>query len=647
VGTESLSFDARRACIDHVIRAMRRSSLLGLPASALLVTILGDAVPLTERLVFVGLVWVADLLAFFACGAYLHRRARGDTVERFWLGPVCIAFIGFAWSSLCVFGLPGPGHSDLRAVYLIFVCGTSATYVVAAAAQRLYFYASQIAMIVPITIAYTSSPDRTTRLLGFATPIYFAVMAVLHREVHGVVTSELDLRQKHDAANAQLRTANDKLATRALTDDLTGLANRAAFVEDLARAVAQAARSGNRIGIVCIDIDWFKVVNDSLGHANGDDLLIQVSNRMQSGTRACDRLARYGGDEFTMLCTDLKAHEEAVVIAKRVAQSLVEPFRIDGRSLNISASIGVATNMHQGDNADALLSHADAALYQAKQHGRNRVEVFDRELQEDFFRRLQDEDELRAALDGDQIVAWYQPIIALETGAISSAEALARWVHPTRGVLDAYKFVPTAEDVGMVLRVDDTIARQVLTSCAALPAELLGPQFRIWVNISAKQFTRAHPTERLAQFFDHVGCDPRMIGIELTETAVLQDLDAAATEIRAARDLGVKVALDDFGAGHSSLTLLRALPIDKVKIDRGFIANIDDSDTDRAIVASVLSLASTLGLEVVAEGVETPEQARLLREMGCLFGQGWLWAKPLPLPSLIEFLRTTNAATTR
>jgi len=637
MGPECLSAEARAACVDQVNRALRRSSLLGLPASVLLALILGDSVTLTRRVIFVALVWGADLVAFFASGRYLRRRAHGVSIERPWLGPCSIGLIGFGWASLSVIGMPSAHHVELRSIYLLFVCATSATYVVGAAARRLYFYASQIPMLAPVTAAFVSSTDHTTRLLGFAVPLYFAVMAGLHHEVHSVVVSELQLRERNDKANAAL-------VRQALQDDLTGLANRAAFLRALHEALSETRGSGALIGVLYIDIDWFKVVNDTLGHGTGDLLLVGVAERIRAVTPNRGLAARFGGDEFILLCSELHSHAEAVDVARRLSDALAAPFSIAGRSVNVSASIGVATNLQPTDNADSLLSNADAAQYQAKQKGRNRVEVFDRDLRDALVRRLDQEHDIRVALSDGQIVAWYQPIVDLHTGHIVGAEALARWHHPTRGLLDAFKFVPLAEETGLILDLDDQIMRNAVTTRASLPATSVGQDFRFWINISARHFSRAHPTARLSELLDRVGCDPMMIGIELTETAVLNDVDAAASEISAARALGVKVALDDFGVGHSSLTLLRSLPIDRVKIDRAFIANVNQNRRDYAIVRNVLTLAHDLGLDVVAEGVETPEHAHLLRELGCGYGQGWLWAKALRCDELLEQVRAVNTA---
>jgi diguanylate cyclase (GGDEF)-like protein len=619
---------------------MRKSSLLGIPASTLLVLILGSSVPAPRRIAFVALVTVTNLLTFAGSCSYLARRQRGEVVRNYWFGPFSTATISLAWGSLAVIALPSARHVDLRAVYLLFVCGSSATYVVGAAARRLYYYTSQVPMLALVMGAFVTSGDRSTVLLGLAIPIYFGVMTSMHHEVHGVVISELQLRERNEEASTRLREANVRLGKQALRDALTGLPNRAAFSEQLERAVALARRDDTMIGVLYFDIDHFKFVNDSLGHRAGDGLLVELAHRVQSVMRGHDMLARLGGDEFTMLLDRLHDGAEAVAIAERVADCFTAAFEVSGRRFNVSASIGIATNLNPADDAEVLLSNADAAQYRAKEGGRNRIEIFDIEFREAIQRRLEDEQELREAIANDEITAWFQPEVELATGRIVGAEALARWAHTT-GIREARTFVPLAEESGLVFALDDAIVSKAVEARAALATlGVVDDNFRIWCNVSANQLTRARPTERLAGLLDRSGCDPNLIGIEITETAILPDVAAAAREIAAAKNLGIKVALDDFGTGHSSLTLLRSLPIDKVKIDQTFVRELAGDPRVVAIVRGVINLADELGLDVVAEGVETAEQARLLGELGCNYAQGYLWAHAMPIDDLTRQLRS-------
>ncbi len=369
VSRNTLSDAARAACLDQVMRALWRSSLLGIPSSTLLALILGDSVPLARRVALVAFVSIADIVTMVCTGRYLRRRRRGETVNSYSIGLFCTISVAAAWGSAALYALPTSRNVELRAVYLLFACGISATYVVGTAARRLYFYASQIPLLLPVAIVFTASGDHETRLLGLAVPIYFFVMASQHQEVHGVVVSELQLREHNDEANARLREANSQLTRRALHDELTGLANRAAFVDTLQLAVADARIHRTIVGVLYFDIDRLKVVNDSLGHRAGDMLLVQIAERVRRMLRSTDILARLGGDEFTMLLDKLHSNAEALVIAERVAASFVEPFEVGGRFINVSASIGVATNQDTADDAESLLSFADAAQYRAKQAG--------------------------------------------------------------------------------------------------------------------------------------------------------------------------------------------------------------------------------------------------------------------------------------
>ena len=642
----TLSEAASSACLDQVMRALQRSALLGIPASLLLVLILGSSVPVDRRVAFVAAVSVADVITMFYAVRYLRRRRQGEMVRTYTAGLVCTMLVSLAWGTPALYALPGSNDVELRSVYLLFVLASSATYVVGTAARKRYFYASQVTMLVPVTFAFVASSDRASRLLGLAVPIYFFVMTSLHHEVHGVVVSELQLRERNDEANARLLEANERLTRRALRDELTGLANRAGFVDRLQQAFAEARAHGTMVGVLYIDVDRLKVVNDSLGHATGDRLLVAVADRMRQMLRTTDVLARLGGDEFTMLLDKLHSGGEALLIAQRVSQSFLEPFRVGDRSIVVSASIGLATNFDTTDDAEMLVSYADAAQYRAKQSGRNRIEVFDLELRTAIESKLDDEHALRDAIGNGQIVAWFQPEVDLRTGRYVGAEALARWNHPERGVLDAVRFVPLAEETGLVFALDDAVVASAAATRAQLAADGYGAGFRIWCNVSATHLSRGMPAaEQLGRLFERTGCDPNLLGIEITETAVLPDVAAAAREIASARALGVKVALDDFGTGHSSLTLLRSLTIDRVKIDRTFVTELTRDERDAAIVRRVIALAGDLGLDVVAEGVETPEQARLLAELGCPRAQGHLWAKALPIGELrarIDAQRATD-----
>ncbi|MBV8462812.1 MAG: EAL domain-containing protein [Acidimicrobiales bacterium] len=559
---------------------------------------------------------------------------------RWLVGPVIAAACGLAWASLPFFvNIPG-ADSNLRLVYLLYLVALSAGSAVGSAARRDYFLAFQIAMWVPSEIVCLTAPDRTTRLLAVAVPIYFVVMAVLHNEVHSVVRSELRLRSAMDEANRELRGLNTELEEIALRDDLTGAANRVAFVDALGRVLTGSRRGDASVGIVFLDIDRFKVVNDSLGHQAGDELLVLVADRIRGVLREGDVLSRFGGDEFTVLLRGVRDASEAIDAAQRVHRSFDKPFVLHGLSVPVTASLGVTFTTGGRVGASDLLRQADEAQYEAKEKGRNRVEVFSSSLHPSSRRRLDQEDELRRALANDEIIAHFQPQIELASGRVVGAEALARWNHPMRGVLSAAEFVPLAEQSDLILEVDKAVRASAIRGRVALADAGCGDDFRIWCNVSAHQLTTADPIGELVTQVTAAGCDPSGIGVELTETAVMAHLEVAARQFELVRGLSVRVALDDFGTGHSSLSLLRSLEVDELKIDRTFVAGMISSHRDLAIVRAMCSLGRDIGLMLVAEGVETLDQAAELNRLRCDRAQGFLWAPGVPLG---EFLSLVHA----
>ncbi len=648
----------RAECLEQTNRSILRGAPLGLPASLVLANILGDSTPTSSRIALVVLVTGANVFGLVSVWAYRVRRRAGVEITRWWPIPAYGFLVGIAWSSVSLFGFPGPEHVELRAVIAMFAAGVSATQIVSAAAHRAYFYAAQIPLLGVMGVVFLASDERVTHLIGYAVLIYGIAMVSLHHDVNRIVVNEIELKhanrdliadlttQQHQTAemNERLIAANSQLTERALRDSLTGLANRPALLDELERALAESHRTGAVVGVLFFDVDRFKIVNDSLGHAIGDELLVTLAARVGAVLRPGDTLGRFGGDEFVVLLPALADSYEAVLVAERVRGSLVEPLMLAAREVAVTVSVGVATNLHSSDGAGDLLRHADAAQYTAKQGGRDRVEVFDIELREKVQRLLDVERELRQAMTEGLVVPWFQPQVDLATGAIVGAEALARWVHPTRGVLGAPEFIPLAEEVGLIMQLDAMIIAQSIRARVALGNAGADASFRIWCNVSPAVLARGNQVQRLEGFLATVGCDPRGIGIEITETGVLVDIEAARRELTAARRLGLRVALDDFGTGHSSLSLLRDLPIDEVKIDRSFVRDLAVDPVDEAIVSGVASIAQRLGLEVVAEGVEYPEQEAKVRSYGCARAQGWRYGRPMPFDELVACLGLAGPA---
>ena len=427
--------------------------------------------------------------------------------------------------------------------------------------------------------------------------------------------------------------AEERLWHLANHDSLTGLFNRRRLMEELAREVAVARRSGSQGTVLMIDLDRFKDINDSLGHVAGDNLLVRVAEQLRRRLRATDTLARLGGDEFAIVLPSCSTTQ-----GRRVAEDLREGLadaasvRVAGRERAINASVGVAPFGPAQQDADGLLVEADLAMYRAKAQGGARVEVFDEEMRAELAARVQVEAELRDALDQDQLEVFYQPIISLEDGAPVGCEALVRWRHPRHGLVEPEWFVPVAEEHGLISQIG---AHVLLEACTqAHEWREAGHNITISVNVSPLQLVRDDIVGEIRQTLQETGLPAPLLCIEITETSLIDDAASIAPALEAVRELGVRIAIDDFGGGTSSLSFLSVLPIDVIKIDRLFIEGLPRRRDDRAIVAAVMSMADELELSVIAEGVEEERQHGELRELGCRFAQGFLYANPVPAAEL-------------
>jgi diguanylate cyclase (GGDEF)-like protein/PAS domain S-box-containing protein len=433
----------------------------------------------------------------------------------------------------------------------------------------------------------------------------------------------LVLAQVIDITDA--RQAEERLAHQAGHDALTGLPNRALLLDRLAQALRRQARSIGQVVVLFLDLDDFKVVNDGLGHAWGDDLLVEVADRLRRCVRPSDTVARLGGDEFVMVC-ELERATDVSVLCDRVASVLSEPFQVDGRSHTMSASIGVVV-------ADAthspveLLRDADVAMYRSKGEGRGRTTIFTAGLRAEAVARLDQEADLRSALQHDQLVLHYQPVVSARDGRVEGAEALLRWDHPERGLLPPAELLATAERSDLVLEVGAVVLRLAIDQLAAWQRAGMG--IRLGVNMSPRQLRHGDVARQVLDLCEDAGADPEGLVLELTENAFIEALGTAGEQLRVLREAGVSVALDDFGTGYSSLQYLRDLPVDHVKIDRTFVQDLGVSD-DGALAEAIVRLAAALDLVTVAEGVETAGQRERLRLMGCDHLQGYLLGRPAP-----------------
>jgi diguanylate cyclase (GGDEF)-like protein/PAS domain S-box-containing protein len=435
------------------------------------------------------------------------------------------------------------------------------------------------------------------------------------------------------------RRLEEELTRQAMYDALTALPNRTLLGDRLEQALAGGARRADSVAVLFVDLDQFKTVNDANGHVVGDALLVEVAQRLLTVVRSADTVARFGGDEFVIVCNETDA-DQANDVADRISAALAEPMEIAGQRFYVSASIGIAVTPPLEADADALLRYADAAMYDAKARGRARARVFDASLAKQSTERLELTNELREAMANDALELHYQPVIELGAGRLIGVEALTRWPHPVHGWVPPSLFVPAAEDNGLIWALDKWAIGRACRDAAALRMAGVLPWYaRVAVNVSARNVAHPDLVDVVRDSAQAAGLPLDAIELELTETGLMTDAPAAREIMAALRDLGVGIALDDFGTGYSSLTYVRQLPVTTIKIDRSFIQHISDRAEDLAIAASVVDLARAIGLRVVAEGVETHEQLRLLTKLGCGNGQGYLWSPAVPTDALAELVR--------
>ena len=437
------------------------------------------------------------------------------------------------------------------------------------------------------------------------------------------------------------RRVEAQLAFQAMHDALTGLPNRALFMDRLGHALTRLERTRAHLAVMFVDLDRFKLVNDSLGHGAGDRLLLEVTERLRGAVRSTDTVARLAGDEFTILCEDVADEQEAALLAQRIVAAMRDPFVLGDRELFVTASIGVAVGSGAGIDADELLHRADTAMYRAKENGAVPFVFFREGMAPSVADRLELDSELRRALQRDELVLHYQPEISLETGRIVAVEALVRWQHPVRGLIGPDQFIPAAEDNGLIVPLGAWVLREACAQMARWRDELgVTDDVRMAVNLSARQLVDPDLPSIVAAVLAENGLPASQLCLEVTETALVEQDGFAIDALRRLEALGVALAIDDFGVGFSSLTRIKDLPpIDVLKVDRTFVAGLGTEDADAAIISSVVSLATSLSVMTVAEGVETEDQAERLQDLGCQIAQGYLYARPRPAITLTEEMR--------
>lgn len=437
---------------------------------------------------------------------------------------------------------------------------------------------------------------------------------------------------------SELRAQKNILDYQAHHDSLTGLPNRILFSDRLEQAITKAKRQKTEFAVLFIDLDRFKQINDSLGHSIGDKVLQIIAKRLQGVMRREDSISRLGGDEFTVLVQDLEKGMNASLLAKKIISSLSEPINIEEHLLYITASIGISVFPNDGISANNLLKYADAAMYKAKEEGKNNFQYYSSEMTEKAFERVVMEASLRKALDNNEFVVYYQPQIDGKTDKIIGMEALVRWLHPNAGLVFPDKFIPLAQETGLILAIDQWVMKSAMKQIAKWYEMGLNPGI-LALNLAMKQLSQEGCANKLGLLLKESGCRPEWLELEVTESEIMKNPQNAIEVLRKISDMGIELAVDDFGTGYSSLSYLKRLPIDKLKIDKSFVDGLPDDEEDVSIARAVIALAHSLKLIVIAEGVETKEQKEFLVENGCDNIQGYYYSKPIPSEEMEKLLQ--------
>ena len=434
------------------------------------------------------------------------------------------------------------------------------------------------------------------------------------------------------------KEAEQRLAYLANHDALTGLPNRTLFNDRLNHALAHGERYKQGLAILFLDLDRFKVINDTLGHDIGDQLLQNLAQRLTKSLRGSDTVARWGGDEFTILVDELDSPQDAVAVARRVLDVLTEPFLLNGHEIFVTGSIGITLYPKDGRDAQVLLSNADAAMYRAKEKGGNNYQFYTAAMNASALDRLRLESDLRRALEREEFFLHYQPKVDIRSGRIVGVEALIRWDHPTLGMVSPQQFIPLAEETGLIIPIGEWVLRTACTQNQAWHSAG-ACSIRVAVNISAQQFKKENLTETVTRILDETGLPHDLLELEITESVMMQDMERAIAVLSELSARGIRFSIDDFGTGYSSLVYLKRLPIDILKIDRSLVSQMPEDPDDTAIAAAIISMGKSLNLQVIAEGVETEQQLAFLLQQGCDEAQGFLFSRPVAADKMTELLQ--------
>jgi diguanylate cyclase (GGDEF)-like protein len=490
-----------------------------------------------------------------------------------------------------------------------------------------------------------AAPDVPIVILSGLQDELLAIKAVQEGAQDYLIKGRVDSDQLGRSISYAIERKQTELeyAHQAMHDQLTGLPNRALFMDRLTHALAWARRHESTFAVLFIDLDRFKLINDSLGHETGDQVLVEVGKRLDEALRSSDTAARFGGDEFIVLCEDITDEQQAIRIAERIVDSLEKPLNLDSDNAFITASVGIVVASETNSDPEMLIREADAAMYRAKKRG-VRCELFDNDLRARVVERREIEQGLREAIEKQQFRLLYQPQVDLRTGEVVGVEALVRWDHPQRGLLTPADFLSLAEETGLIVPIGNWVLEEALRQAEQWRAARPGRPVQISVNLSARQHEDPNLVRNIENALAATGTDPANLCLEITETVVMEDVDATLRIFDALKRLGAKLSVDDFGTGYSSLASLRRFPVDSLKVDRSFVSGLGNGFTaeDAAIVTAVISLAHNLGLTAVAEGIETADQLAQLRSMDCDMAQGFYFARPRPAAAIGELLGATN-----
>ena len=466
-------------------------------------------------------------------------------------------------------------------------------------------------------VAFASVPESVIVARWWQHNYVALISFVVYLAVIGAITFILGAREKRHTL---------ELVAQSRHDALTGLPNRLAITESVSFEIARARRNGQRALLFYLDLDRFKDINDSLGHIGGDKLLVEVTSRLRTILRREDTLARLGGDEFLVLVTDGNI-QDASIVAERITGIFSAPFEILGMQVNVSASIGICVVPDDGWDVDTLLQHADAAMYEAKHHGRNRYAFYQDSLGQKILQRLKLREDFKRAMNGEEFILHYQPLVDMPSGKIVGAEALVRWDDPKQGLRSPGEFIPCAEESGLILPLGEWVLRQACRQCKAW--EEAGHDLYVAVNLSTRQFQDPELVTKIRDALAEARLSPTKLELEITESAAMQNAEASIEVMNKLKSLGIRLAIDDFGTGYSSLSYLKRIPADIIKIDRSFVSEIHNNPDDFAIVRTVLALGASLEKRCLAEGIETAEHFEVLRDLGCHYAQGFWMSKPL------------------